>query len=744
MKEYILIILFLLLSQYGYTQVYENKYVILNHKAYIREGKGMSSKVLRIVPKGRPMQVLEKLKKPFYIVAYKNAIGYYIGFNMPIFIEKNLGKSTSRHAVFNPPEKIYITLKQKVHIIYGYDYRTAKMVPRGETIQILEKRTNGGYLVKYKNIEGYCDLGKIYGDIDLLNKPSVKAENYKQNRNDVKKNDVVKNDAVKNYVKKKNTFDTRLPPILDISDISFSTNTLNAEQTETLSIIIKNTGPGDAKGVFVKLSGNISELEYPIKTTLPTIRANGGKEKISINIKGGLNLPTSEALIKIEIIEPNFKVKIQGKQLKFYTKEFQKPELIIAQFNLLENQSAVPNKQIDINEMIDLKFAVQNIGQGDADNVSIEVKNNQKGVLLLGIVEGNKLIRQNPNFSKIQSGKYKIIIYRYFVNSEFTGNQLQFHINSKERIGKFGFSETKSFPINKILKKTGFIRTISEADNYSKREIIIENIPNFVVDVDNDIPITKSKQTKTYALIIGNEDYKSRQIGLTIEQNVDFAINDAEVFTLYCEKTLGIPGNQIKLLKNATSAEIKRGLAWISRLSKLEKGTAKLIFYYSGHGLPHENTKEPYLIPVDVSGTDIEYGIKISDVYKKLSEFPAEQISVFLDACFSGGSRNQGLIAAKGIKVRPKKNIISGNMVVFTSSTDDESSAVYREKQHGFFTYYLLKKIKETKGEIEYNYLSNYLISTVSKEAGLRGKVQTPQVNVSPQVKNKWKLWKLK
>ena len=614
-----------------------------------------------------------------------------------------------------------MVLQYDAYIRSGDGLRQVQMVPKGEIIQILEKVSSKLYVVEYNNIVGYVDYRKSFDFSGKKNKKSIKAHSTN-----------------------KNGFSTQLPPILNISDISFSTDILEAEKSATLNLTIKNSGPGDAKDVYVNLSSNIEELEYPVKTNISTIKANGGSETLSIDISASLNLPTDEALFKIQIIEPNFKLKIPEKQLKFQTKEFLKPELIIAQYALLENNSAKPNKQIDINEMIDLKFAVQNIGQGNAENVHIEVKNNQKGVMLLGTVKGTQLIRENPNFKKIQTGKYETIIYRYFVNSEFTDSQLQFNIQAVERIGKFGFIETKSFPINKLLKETGYIRTIANTNDYDQNEVNVQDIPDFVVDVDANIPVTKTKLINTYALIIGNEDYQSKQNGLRIEQNVDFAVNDAIIFSQYCEKTLGVPNNQIKLLKNATAAEINRGLAWLTHLSQLDAGKAKLIFYYSGHGLPHEKTKEAYLIPVDVSGSDIEYGIKIADVYKKLTRNPARQITVLLDACFSGGARNQGLIAMKGIKVRPNKNIITGNMVVFSSSTGDESSAVYRAKQHGYFTYYLLKKLKDSKGETKYLDLSNYLVNTVSKEAGLYGKLQTPQVNVSLEVENDWQLWKFK
>ena len=352
--------------------------------------------------------------------------------------------------------------------------------------------------------------------------------------------------------------------------------------------------------------------------------------------------------------------------------------------------------------------------------------------------------REDPNFRTISRGKYETITYRYFVNSEFTDNELEFTISSRERLGKYGFSERKSFPINKRLEETGYIRTIASNNTANPGNVIVEDIPDIVSDVDIDIPSTNEKQTHTYALIIGNEDYSTYQTDLSSEVNVDFAINDAQIFKSYCEKTLGIPSKQIKLLTNATYGQMSQGVEWIKNLADVENGSAKLIFYYSGHGLPDEQTKQGYLIPVDVSGNNVKNGIALKKVYDALSEFPSERATVFLDACFSGGARNESLVAMKGLKIRPKEEDVSGNTVVFASSSGNESSAVYREKQHGYFTYYLLKKLQESKGEVDYKTLDSYLNYQVKKATGLNGKVQNPQCQFSSDIEGQWENWTLK
>jgi uncharacterized caspase-like protein len=243
---------------------------------------------------------------------------------------------------------------------------------------------------------------------------------------------------------------------------------------------------------------------------------------------------------------------------------------------------------------------------------------------------------------------------------------------------------------------------------------------------------------------VGNEDYSSFQTDLSDEIDVAYAKNDAVMFSEYAQKTLGIPESNIQLLTNATAGQMRQALAKMNILAEKTNGDAELFFYYAGHGLPDEVTKEPYLIPVDVSGTNVTYGIKLTDVYAKLTEHPTEKVTVFLDACFSGGARNQGLVAARGVRIKPKEEPLAGKLIVFSASSGDQSSLPYKEKGHGMFTYHLLKKLQETKGNVTYKELSDYLKEEVSLQSVIiNSKEQDPQTNVSPNALNEWSNWTL-
>jgi len=292
-------------------------------------------------------------------------------------------------------------------------------------------------------------------------------------------------------------------------------------------------------------------------------------------------------------------------------------------------------------------------------------------------------------------------------------------------------TKTKSDTITKIVYVNADIKKGYQFEKFS--------------DVDKNVPQNSTSSFYSFALIIGNEDYTSHQLELKSESNVEFARNDASAFKNYCISTLGIPEKNITFLLDATAGQISQGVAKLKLLSKATNGKAQLIVYYAGHGLPDEATKEPYLIPVDVSGANITSGIKLQDLYSNLTEFPSERVTVYLDACFTGGGRNAGLIASRGVKVRPKDDVLAGNIVVFSSSSGEQSSLPYADQKHGMFTYFLLKKLQESKGDATYSELSDFLSEKISVECLLvNSKEQNPIVNTSQDVADVWKQWRLR
>lgn len=245
-------------------------------------------------------------------------------------------------------------------------------------------------------------------------------------------------------------------------------------------------------------------------------------------------------------------------------------------------------------------------------------------------------------------------------------------------------------------------------------------------DVDTNIPETGKRADNTVAVIIANEDYAN-------VSRVKSAINDGEAFHLYCEKTLGIPAQNIRHYTNATLGSMLRSIANLRHTVDALGQESDVIFYYAGHGMPDEATHDAFLLPVDADGMITESCYPLSRLYKELSELKASSVMVFLDACFSGAQRDGGmLMAARGVAIKPKTVAPAGNMFVLSAASDKETALPYAEKNHGMFTYFLLKKLQESKGNATLKELSDYVIEKVKIQSNLvNKKPQTPSVTTS-------------
>ena len=263
--------------------------------------------------------------------------------------------------------------------------------------------------------------------------------------------------------------------------------------------------------------------------------------------------------------------------------------------------------------------------------------------------------------------------------------------------------------------------------------------PVTLPDVDRNIPAVGKANPNTFAVIIGNEQYKN-------EVAVPFAENDAKVFREYVQKTLGVPEKQVRYVANAGLNDLRGAVRWLAQAMEVYEGQGRAIFYYAGHGIPGESDKAAYLLPVDGYGSDTESGYALSRLYAELGKMPAQRVTVFLDACFSGAKREGGMLAsARGVAIKPAMETPQGKMVVFTASQGDETAFPYQPKGHGMFTYYLLKKLQDTRGETTLGELGDYLTKEVKRQSFVENnKIQTPTVSSSAGLGAQWKNLKLK
>lgn len=254
----------------------------------------------------------------------------------------------------------------------------------------------------------------------------------------------------------------------------------------------------------------------------------------------------------------------------------------------------------------------------------------------------------------------------------------------------------------------------------------------------NAAPITGVKNDNTFALIITNEAYE-------MAANVENATNDGLAFKEYCLKTIGIPDENIRYCVNLSFGKMRKVVSDMLELVDILNGKANLIIYYAGHGIPDNKTKDAYMMPVDADGTDTDICISLGDLYNKINGSNLNRCVIFIDACFSGAQRGGDMIvSARGVKLKPKEVTPMGKTIVFSATSNDEAAYSHKEEQHGLFTYYLLYKLQESKGNVSLGELAKYLQEKVALESRRINNIpQTPKVSIAPGLTDSWESIKL-
>lgn len=496
-------------------------------------------------------------------------------------------------------------------------------------------------------------------------------------------------------------------------------NVIDANEKCQIRFQIANTGRGNGYGCVARttFTGNTQGIAIS-DVRLPVIPA-GSKQWVNIPIAANAFTQTGEIALNIIVDEPNG-FATERIESVIGTHKLKTPFVNVVSYKVLGPASGTLERRKPFN----LQVIVQNTDQGEAQNVKvcITIPNNVNRI-------GGETER--VTIASLKAGESRTLEYELIANQE-AAEKMDIQIAISEKQGKY--AEGASIPL-----KFGQHIGGSIAMNVQRQDHEVEiKRASLVSAVDENIPISNRKNTTTFAVIIANENYQS-------VASVPFALNDGNIFREYCLKTLGIPEKQIKYVPNATGNQIKAQVNWLQTICEVFED-AQIIFYYAGHGIPDESSRTAYLLPVDGLGTDVTTGYKLDDLYSALGNIPANNVTVFMDACFSGSKREQGMLAsARGVAIKARSGMPQGNMVVFTAAQGDETAYPNNDEKHGMFTYFLLKKLQETKGDVTLQELGEYITKNVSQQSILlNGKSQTPCVTPSASLDASWREWKLK
>ena len=522
-------------------------------------------------------------------------------------------------------------------------------------------------------------------------------------------------------------FDPSRPPILEIipNSILFTdankNNAIDANENCCIKFKIHNNGKGNAINCFAKIIPNetTKEIKYA-DINIPLIKP---QETIDVSMPLTSTTKVSDGIanLRLKVEEPHG-FGTETASISINTKKFVAPLLQIVDSKVSPSEGTTLKKMSPFY----LQVLLQNTKKGSADNVKVKI-GLPTNVLLM---ESQK---EEEYFAYISGGETKSINYPLIINNNYASNDVPITLYVKEKYGEYAENKTINLHINQSITNNNII--IKEKEINTKNQDI--KIASISSDIDKNIPEATNSNSNTFAIVIANETYNK-------EANVPYAVNDGNIFKEYCRNCLGIPEKNIHLITNATLNDIRHEVKWIQDVAEVYKGDAKIIFYYAGHGIPDEKSKNAYLLPTDGYGSDVATGYSLENLYKTFGSLPSKSITVFLDACFSGAKRDGNMLAsARGVAIKVKQTIPVGNMVVFTAAQGDETAYPYKE-EHGLFTYYLLKKLQETKGNATLGELSDYIKEQVERQSIVtNGKLQSPSIMATSSIGNEWKNWTL-
>ena len=304
-------------------------------------------------------------------------------------------------------------------------------------------------------------------------------------------------------------------------------------------------------------------------------------------------------------------------------------------------------------------------------------------------------------------------------------------------VNKGKFKVKRYSPVDEQIK----IVAIDQWGNKSKTKLV-----NVTIDIDKTIVATKLEPLNPsnisnpsfdnkVALVIGIENY-------TEAPKANYANLDATYFFDYARRAFGVQKQNINLLVNEEATVVKTDKAvslWLK--SKIKKNKSDLIIFFAGHGLASSDGKELYLLPQDGNPDRLERtALSRTDLFKEIISLNPKSVTMFLDTCYSGVSRDEQMLLASARPIRIIANEQEGipdNFTIFSASQLDQISSGLKEANHGIFSYYLMKGLEGNADTNQDNDITNgellaYMDENISQKAAEQGRKQNPSLTGNP------------
>ncbi|MBA7564312.1 hypothetical protein ES708_05975 [subsurface metagenome] len=472
---------------------------------------------------------------------------------------------------------------------------------------------------------------------------------------------------------------TQIQVITKTFSDSSGNDILRGGESGEIRLTIKNTGRGIARNIKadVQTIETIANLEFSRQETMNSLAPNESKT-LSIPVEADENIGERTVTFRIELSWGSGERLTSPVNLLVRTRTYAPPEVVFMGREIRDsNGNNVTVIRPGIETRVDV--TLKNEGSGTASGMIAE----------FGHGDNISLVNQSDRIIKlpdIGTEQYYELSYTFIAGADAV-TQLPLWVTLTETNGHILTKDLK-LRLNEPILPLGETHFGSSTRNI---ELELYNI-DFVIDKGFRNP-------DGVAVVIGNRNYSSSAI-----DSVAFALYDAEIMITYLEKVFGFPSHQIIKRNDATADNFRMIFGEEDHTQSVlygivEPGITDLFVYYSGHGAYDPDKKKSFLCPVDIwddtpNSLD-QSGYPISLLYNNLESLKPRSLVVVLESCFSGYDNMSPIILDPTDNFYYRKNAVS-----FSSSKQDQYSYWLPHRNHGLFTYFFLKAIREVVNSI--------------------------------------------
>ena len=512
------------------------------------------------------------------------------------------------------------------------------------------------------------------------------------------------------------------PATLDMS-VSFhepsGNGALDGGETATLTVEVRNRGPGTAHGVRVVAAQDSSADKIQIGTT-PAIALLEAQAtaRVQIPIAARVDARDGRVIVGIVVTEANGFNVDSPRRLTIAVRSARPPALALAGVRV-DDQSG--DGRIAPRELADVTVRVWNAGPGVARDVVATIAPGDDTFLL------EDSARQ-LTLGTMAAADYRDLSFALYTNSR--AREARVAVTLTESTGRFGATLTVPFALDRPIAQTLDVPLPEPTRGDSAPAA-----PATLLDeVERDIPHAAQPNPDAIAVVIGVERYATLPAAR-------FAARDAQLFRRYATTVFGVPDDRNHLYlrtdADATGNEFRKLFGDEGWLARRVQPTTDLYVYFSGHGAPDVKTRAPYLLPTDADASyPRETGFALNALYQQLAKLDVRSITVFLDACFTGATRSSGTLfsGARPIVISVEQPaLLRDNFAVLAASGGDQIASDYPAKRHGLFTYFAMLGLRgaadsDADGAVTVGELERYLGTRIPGTAASLDREQKPVV----------------